>query len=238
MSLDAYTEITVVSPLEDQKTIHSMLQQTFQNAPKSEFNFLNIYKELPITSSGTILELNEHFVEFSTSATQLAAMGELGEVLLKSDTLNATIIGKVKELDSRREQVTLGEFRFAEFHAEKRNSVRVKLKCPMNVQMVADGKNLSGVIRDISLGGACVSTFTGAALEQASSIGLRIKLLQGADREVVEALIPCRLIRINKNDMQAQCAMAFNHTPESEQVLSAFIYQRQLEIIKELKEKR
>jgi c-di-GMP-binding flagellar brake protein YcgR len=113
----------------------------------------------------------------------------------------------------------------------------VRLKLPMQLQMVVDGNQLSGVINDVSLGGVCVRTFSGSLLEKAKSIEIKIKLLHSATHEVMEALIPSRLVRIDKREMEARCAMVFEHTPRSEQVLSTFIYQRQLEIIKELKSK-
>ena len=66
---------------------------------------------------------------------------------------------------------------------------------------------------------------------------LIIKLLHGSTGELVETRIPARIVRLEQDGMRSNCAMVFQHTAESEQVLSTFIYQRQLEIIKELKEK-
>lgn len=237
MGLSAYNDIIVVSQADDLESIVVLLQNIFSTDTTSEFSFLNIYKELPITSSGTIVEIKHQSVEFTTSATQFAAINEAGEALIQSNFMNTSIIGKVKELDNRRGQVTLGDFSYAEVHADKRNSVRVRLKLPMNVQLAVDGNTVAGVIRDISLGGVCVSTIAGEQLERASTIQLMIKLLHSGSGQLVESRIPSRIVRIDTSGVQAQCAMVFTHTAESEQVLSTFIFQRQLEIIKELKEK-
>jgi len=237
MGLSAYNDIIIVSKADDQDAIIGLLQNIFATDPSSHFSFLNIYKELPITSSGTIVEIKQQLVEFATNQTQFAAISEAREVLIQSTFMNTNIIGRVKELDSRRVQVTLGEFSYAEVHADKRNSVRVRLKLPMNVQLAVDGNTVAGVIRDISLGGVCVSTIASDQLERASTIHLLIKLLHRGTGQLVETQIPSRVVRIDKSGVQAQCAMVFNHTAETEQVLSTFIYQRQLEIIKELKEK-
>ena len=75
--------------------------------------------------------------------------------------MNADIIGKLKELDSRRLQVTLGDFSYAEIHADKRTSVRVRLKLPMNVQLLVDGNQVAGVIRDIAGGNTNTTSFVG-----------------------------------------------------------------------------
>lgn len=237
MSLNAYKSIIMVSRVDDQESILDLMQTMYDTDPKTEFSFLNIYKELPITSYGTIFEIKESTVEFITNEIQFSAISEAKEVLIQSNLMNKSILGKAIDFDNRRLQVTLGEFTFAEVHVDKRTSVRVRLRLPMNVQMAIDGNQLAGVIRDISLGGVCVTTFAGDFLEKASNIELRIKLLHQGTNELMETLIPSRLARIDRTGVQTHCALVFNHTPQSERVLSTFIYQRQLEIIKELKHK-
>ncbi len=237
MSLSAYNHLVKVSPTDDQLSILGLLSDIFASDPKAEFNLLNIYKELPIASKGHIFEMKPGTVEFITSSTQFVIINEAQEVVIQSKLMGDNIIGKVQESDNRRLQVTLGDFSYAELHADKRSSVRVRLRLPMQLQMQADGNSLSGVIHDISLGGVSVRTFAGELLQRAKSIELKIKLLHSGTNEVMEALIPSRLARIDSHDLQARCAMIFNHTPQSERVLSTFIYQRQLEIIKELKSK-
>ena len=237
MSLCAYNNLVIVSQSDDQETIFGLLKNIFDKDPSSSFTFLNIYKELPITSGSKIFEIKKSSVEFFTTATQFAIMSESMEVIIQSKLMNTNIVAKVMELDSRRLQVTLGDFSYAELHMDKRKSVRVRLKLPMQLQMLVDGNTLSGVINDVSLGGVCVRTFAGHLLERANEIELKIKLLHSGTNQVMEALVPSKVVRVDKKDLQARCAMVFEHTPQSEQVLSTFIYQRQLEIIKELKSK-
>lgn len=237
MPLSAYNKFVMVSSDDDQQAIHGLLKDIHSNDATAEFTFLNIYKELPIVSSSRIFELKKKTVEFTTSSTQFFILNEAKEVIIQSNLMNTSIIGKVLEMDNRRFQVTLGEFSYAELHADKRNCVRVRLKLPLQPQIMVDGNVLSGVINDISLGGVCVRTFAGELMERARKIELKIKLLHCGSQEVMETLIPSRLARIDKKDIQARCAMIFEHTPQSERVLSTFIYQRQLEIIKEIKSK-
>jgi hypothetical protein len=227
----------MVSRADDHQSILGLLRDIHAADPGAEFGFVNIYKELPISSSSQIVEIKKSTVEFVTSSMQYFIIRDAQEVVIQSNLLNTSIIGKVLELDDRRLQVTLGQFSFAELHANKRSCVRVRLKLPMQLQMAVDGNNLSGVIHDVSLGGVCVRTFAADLLETATNIQLKIKLLQSGTNEVIETRIPSRVVRIDKREVQARCAMVFDHTPESERVLSTFIYQRQLEIIKELKSK-
>ena len=237
MGIGAYKTFLLVSKDEDHKVIHDSLNEIFRKDPAAEFTLFNIYKELPITSRGTIVEVKKSTVEFRTSALQFAVIGEARELLIQSDVLGKCIIAKALELDDRRLQVTLGDFGYAEVHADKRISVRVRLKLPMQLQLTVDGNKLSGVIHDISIGGVCVRTFAGDLMARASTIELRLKLLHAGTGELLDVLIPSRLLRIDKSGLQAKCVLLFEHTIRSEQVLSTFIYQRQSEIIKELKSK-
>ena len=237
MSLSAYNGFVLVSQADDQESILGLLKDIFNADQKIEFSLLNIYKELPIVSSSRIFEVKKNTVEFVTNSTQFCIISEAQEVVIQSNLLNTNILGKVVEMDNRHLHVTLGEFSYAELHADKRSSVRVRLKMPMQLQMAVDGNHLSGVIHDVSLGGVLVRTFSGTLLEQAASIEVKIKLLHNGTNEVMEASVPSRLVRIDKKQLQARCALVFDHTPQSERVLSTFIYQRQLEIIKELKSK-
>jgi hypothetical protein len=237
MGFSAYKQYQLVSPEEDRKVIHGCLENIFQDDPEAEFTLLNIYKELPITSQGRIVEIKKTTVEFQTNAMQFSVISEAREVLIQSNTMGSCFIAKALELDNRRLQITMGEFSYAEVHADKRISVRVRLKLPMQLQLAVDGNKLSGVIHDISIGGVCVRTFAGEAMARADKIELRLKLLHAGTGELLDVLIPSRLLRVDKSELQAKCVLLFEHTPRSEQVLSTFIYQRQLEIIKELKAK-
>ena len=238
MSMSAYNNFVVVSPADDLLTILGQLKNIFVTDPAAEFSLLNIYKELPIVSSSRIFEINNNTVEFVTNSTQFYIIEEAHDVVIQSNLMDTSIIGKVVALDNGRFHVTLSEFSYAELHADKRGSLRVRLRLPMHLLMVVDGNDLSGMINDISLGGVCVKTFAGDLLERAETIELKIKLLHSGTNEVMEASIPSRLVRIvDKKGIQTRCIMTFDHTPKSERVLSTFIYQRQAEIIKELKSK-
>lgn len=97
---------------------------------------------------------------------------------------------------------------------------------------------VSGVIRDISLGGVCVTTLYGEVSEESGEMELQIKLLDAGTGDQVETVIPSRLVRIVENGPHGECAVKFHHTSQSERLVSGFIFQRQVEISKELRRRR
>jgi len=235
--MSPYSRYSAVSPAADHDSIMQEFSHIYARDPGAKFKLLNMYKQLPFTSGADVVDIKNDTVEFATTPSQFHLITDAAEVVIKAGVLKDNVVGKLVQADHRRLQVTLGEFGYAELHADKRTSVRVRLKIPMHLQMSADGNKVSGVIDDISLSGVCIRTIAGSVVERAQSLELKFKLLHAVTSEVMEASIPSRLVRMDGKAMHAQCTVVFDHTPQTEQVISTFIYHRQLEIIKEIKSK-
>lgn len=234
MGVAPYTEIILASKIDDEGSIISIFKDVASKEPNASFALLNVYKELPVMNTATIFEIKGSTVEFKTTPLQLAVIELCSETLIQAPFLNAGVIGKVVYVNNVHQLVSLGHFSYAEVFCDKRNTVRVRLKRPLNINMHVDGNKVPGVIRDISLGGCCVTTLAGSLLERASKVSLHIKLFH--ENEVIETEVPARIVRVGGGP-QYECITTFQHTAETEKVLGMFIYQRQLEIIRELKEK-
>lgn len=229
-----YSEKIISSKADDEAAILSLFRDINTSDPSADFSFTNIYKELPISNHGRIFDVKDRNVEFKTCPMQFAAINYCMESIIQAPFLNTSILGRLVYLDATHQLVSLGNFSYAEVHINKRAAVRVRLKIPLNVNLNVDGNKVSGVIRDVSMIGCCVTTPVGPLLEGANSISLHLKLIH--DNNPMEAHIPARFLRMSDGPMY-KCAMQFEHTAGTEKVLSIFVYQRQLEIIRELKEK-
>ncbi|BCS55640.1 PilZ domain-containing protein [Geobacter sp. SVR] len=232
MRAKAYHERIISSPADDEASILSIFSDIMTNVPDTDFMFINIYKELPVSNEGRLIDIKHNHVKFKTCQTQLSAINHCAETIIQAPLLNASIIGKLVALDYQHHIVSLRGFSYADVHFDKRNAVRVRLKIPVNVNLNVDGNKISGVIHDISLGGCRVATPLGLPFERARNITLHLKLLH--NNQVMQADIPANALRV-EGGSPFFCALQFVHTAETEKVLSMFIYQRQLEIIRELK---
>lgn len=228
-----YNEISVSSKIDDEAEIISALSKKYASAPHAFFSFLNIYKELPVANDGMIFSINSMEIIFKASLLQLAAIHQSMETIIHVPALNTNILGKVVYVDAKHRLVSLKDFSYAEVHFTKRSAVRVRHKVPMNVKLTADSANISGVIRDISLTGCRVTTPAGFLFEKAGNITLLLKYI--CDGQFMELQIKARLLRITGGPMY-ECVLLFEHTDATEKDLSLYIYQRQVEILRELKE--
>lgn len=234
MTQCAYREVILSSRSDDEAAIFTIFRDVFAREPGALFSLLNIYKELPICNNATIFDIKGKNIEFRATPLQVAAIANSTETIVQAPFFNMSVMGRLVYLDLPHQLVCLGRFSYAEVLIDKRNTVRVKLRIPLNVILHADGKTIPGVVRDISLGGCGLTTLLGQELEKAEDISLHIKIMH--EGKVVEIDVPSRVVRVGDGPPH-ECAMTFQHTSESERILSVFIYQRQLEIIRELREK-
>jgi len=196
----------------------------------------NIYKEMPITHPASICEVKGHHLALYTSELQLAAICQCKEVFIRSPHFELPVLGRLDSIDVRRGVVLLSDFSYGTLRQEDRKTVRVRFKKPLNVMMHSGSDRIPGIIHDISLGGCCLNTLICKGLRESDQIELELKLLDQGSGELCCTRIPSEVIQIRGEISPFKCILCFRHTQQSEQFLSVFINQRQLEILKELRE--
>lgn len=231
-----YEEKTISSKRDDEQTILYLLQQLRTKENSRIVTLMNIYKEIPISNNAEILEVRGSHILIATNELQIAVIKACGETFISTKHFPISILGRLEDYDIKRSTVTLNNLSYAELYTNHRNTVRVRLPRPLNVIMHADNNIISGAILDISHGGCGMNTLTTAGLESANGVSLKLKLLDPTTRQVIEADIPCVVVRIDNTRPPFKVALSFTHNQLTEVVVSRFIYQRQLEIVKELRE--
>jgi hypothetical protein len=196
----------------------------------------NIYKELPITHPASIFEIRGRHLELSTSELQLAAICQCNEVYIRSPHFEMPVLGQMESIDIRRGLVRLGNFCYAELNAEKRETVRVRFKRPTNIIIHSGINRISGVIQDISLGGCCVNTLVCKGLGDSEDIQVELKVIDQTSGLPNCTRVPSKIVQICGEAAPFRCVFSFRHTKLSEQFLSVLINQRQIEILKELRD--
>jgi PilZ domain len=97
----------------------------------------------------------------------------------------------------------------------------------MNIHLLADNQKVSGLIRDISQSGCCITTPAASVLEKSETIAVQLKFL--IDNVLSEASIKAKLIR-TEGVVMKKCMFEFEHTNQTEKFLSLFINHRQHKI--------
>jgi hypothetical protein len=221
---------------DQQPLIMGRFQELFDLDAEHSLTLINIYHELPISHPAKICDIRGNFLELTTSALQLAAICLCNEVYIRSPHFAAPVLGRMDSIDVRRGVVRLCNFAFAELEADKRETVRVRFNKPIAIIVHSGTDRIAGVIRDISLGGCCIETLTCRGLEENQVIQVELKVIDHSTGLPNCTRIPCGIIQLSGDAAPFKCIFSFRHNQQTEQFLSRLIYQRQLEILKELRE--
>lgn len=196
----------------------------------------NIYKEMPITHPAVLCEVKGRHVEFETCELQLAAILQCNEVYIQSPQMEKPLLGRLDGVDIRRGTVRLSDFRQQELYVNRRSAVRVRFKRPISVVAYTGANKISGVIHDVSLEGCCLNTLVRHGFSGDEETRVEIKLIAPSSGEELAMQIPATLVRVSEEGPPFKCILCFNHTQQSEHLLSVYVNQRQHEILKELRE--
>jgi len=228
-------EIPVSEP-DGQQTFIARFHELFSLSAGPGITLTNIYKEMPITHPASICEIKGRHLQLCTSELQLAAICQCKEVYIRSPHLDLPVLGRLDSIDIRRGVVQLSNFANAELQEGNRRTVRVRFRKPINVIIHSGTDRISGVIHDISLGGCCINTLVRHGLGESEEIQVELKLTDQTAGQLSCTRIPGGIVQIHGDAPPFKCVLSFRHTQQSEQFLSVFINQRQLEILKELRE--
>ena len=226
----------IESKAAEQQTFIDMFQEMLSLNGDPDITLTNIYKEMPITPPASICEIKGHHIDLQTSELQLAAISQCKEVYILSPLARAPVLGRLDSIDFRRGIATISDFSYQELFAKTRGTVRVRFKRPISIIAHAGDNKISGVIHDISLGGCCMNTLVRQGLEGSEDILVELKLMEQSSGQGLCMQIPSSLVRISGDEPPFKCALRFNHNQASEQLLSVYINQRQLQILKELRD--
>lgn len=230
-----YEERIVSSKMDDLQSILYLFEQLSRHRDGRSIKMTTPYKEIPIATSGEILKLHGSKAIFRANELQLSAINACKETVISSDLLPVHLLGRLVDMDIQESTVTLNNFSYAEVYTSFRKTVRVRLPKPLNVVMQAGQSTISGMIQDISYGGCGMHTLTTAGLDHAEGVSLKLKLFEPGTFQVMEAEVPSQVVRVINEHPPFKVALRFQHNPHSEKVVSHFIHQRELEIVKELR---
>lgn len=230
-----YREDIRKSLKEDSAEIAAGFRDIIKDGLRVQLKLVNYFKGLPISYPATPIEMTGSVLELDVHPQQAVALEQTGCAFIKCSYFDRPMLADVKDADVRRMMATLSNFRFVEILAEQRVSLRLKLEPPCDAQIIGDGEPVDGKVLDISLGGASIRPSRPSFLREGKETQLKVmvpNLLQGGDTELE---VKATVVAIGRDDGEV-CRFSFESDPHVEGVISRFIFQRQVDLIRELKE--
>ncbi|MDO9309116.1 MAG: PilZ domain-containing protein [Deltaproteobacteria bacterium] len=203
------------------------------------FSFLNYYKEMPVSYDATLLSVENEMAEFAIHEYQAKVISLERKALIYSHAkspFSEDMIGEAFYVNSTRKRAILCNFAYARIRSDMRRFVRVQLDRPVEVDLVFEDDILKGNVKDISLGGAAMSAMSSELLVPGRNVGLLLKLPDSQTNSVVEVEAEATVVKVVGENAPFTCIIEIHSDKHSQQQIAHYINQRQVEIIRELKD--
>ena len=228
---DHYQIVPVGTAQADSDAILATLKAVKDGQLKNDLRLLNYYQEIPVSYGATVDFLEGDMVDLGVHQHQAVVMKLEKSTIIKSRHFPHEVIAKVFRSDIARCLVTLTKFAYGVVRAERRRFVRVAIVEAVDVVFLTDTATISGRMTDISVGGVSMKQERECEAIDVGCSGIARLNLQGTPLEM-----PARLIKILPGNDQYKYVFELDTSSREEAVISRFIFQRQVEIIRELKD--
>jgi len=221
---------------EDRAMIIAGFQDIIKRGERPSFRLVNYYKGLPISYPATIVEMSGGSLELDVHQQQAVAIDRTRRVFIKCGYFDNAILADVMNVDVRRMSVSLRNFTFVEIMAERRDTLRLELEAPTDAVISSESQRLSGKLFDVSLGGFSIRTADRCPFGKGVEVRLRV-MIPNLLQNTVTGLetVACHVETISEPNGDI-CRFSFQGDTQSEAAISRFIFQRQVELIREIKE--
>jgi len=227
---DIYNLLTVEDVHKDEKTIMDVLQGIYDGRLKNDIRILNYYREIPVSYPAEISSIEDDMVEMQVNQQQAVVMYVENMAFLKSAHFQHDVVAKVFKAKISKSLAFLHNFSYAQVRAERRQNVRVQISDLLNVNFRRVDQNFSGRLADISIGGLSIDIVDPITI-QTETAGILTVDLPGGSIEM-----PGRLLKIIPQDPGMRYIFEIEAGQRIESTISQFIFQKQVEIIRELKD--
>lgn len=228
---------TVVKGTEHEDTL--VILQALQSMIGKRFSFLNYFKEIPVSYDGVLLGIENEMAEFSVHEYQAKVINFERKTLIKAHSgspFREDVFAEAFYVSSIKKRLILCKFGYASILSGLRRFVRVQLDRPIEADLAFEGDVVRGNVKDISLGGAAINTMSSELLLPGLEINLFLKLPDLNGAAVVEVGMVATINKLQGEYAPYTCIVEFHPEKHSQQQIAYYINQRQVEIIRELKD--
>jgi hypothetical protein len=217
---------------DDQAEILSILKAN----PHAKLKLINYYKGMPIAYPAFIVSVERGILDLEVKPEQAFAIEHSRSAFIRCPLFKYDVFARAQYANAKREAASFNRFSYAELVAEQRNFIRVVPDPYPHVQIHSSSGVIEGKVDDVSLTGVSVLIDYSCDLERGMELPINFVLKNVEHPEPINVKLPARLVAIKGDKLPREYKFAIDPGKTLEQQLSQYIIQRQIEIIKELKQ--
>jgi hypothetical protein len=227
---DIYQRIQLAGEKQDSAQIIATLAAIKGGRLQNDLKLLNFFREIPVSYGATIETVEESHAELRVHQIQAVVISFEKVTVLKSSHFPKDVIANVNYVNVEKSRIVLSNFCYALVRADRRMSVRVELSEPIYASFTSQGATTGGRLHDMSLTGISILLADDPDIPLSEKGELAVTLPIGA------ITVPASLLKVLKVTDGYRLVFEIEATRATELSISQYIFRRQVEIIKELKD--
>ena len=223
--------------MDEHEVIRSLLETAYIN--DENVKLLNIYKGLCINTSAKVIKYRDDSIYVKLEQLQGTVMKEEKETVLQSPLFFKDIRASVKHVSLEKNVAILDEFKFLDSNANARKYSRVTFDKKTFVVLSFKNATLNGEILDISVTSIAIASKYAKVFDLIHDQVVKLTFLlpnpanvEGFTKMNIQAKVVFSVCDESKN---CKIVCEFIHDESAEAILMEYVYNRQKEIIIELK---
>ena len=233
MKKEVYNLITIKDGNSDSAEIIRIISEMAAGRLKYDLNLINYYDEVPISYGSSIVSVGTDSVELAVHEHQALIIKNNNSTLIKCGHLHNGLDAHcyAAHVSVPKRTVILHNFSYAQIRAVRREAVRVKIHGTLPVTFSAENVSIQGFLVDISGNGISIACDHAPDMNADQPVQFNFAL-NGTLLEVPGLFVASAEDEAGKTDFM------FKIRPDrtTDRAIGQFIYQRQVEIIQQLKD--
>ena len=221
---------------DDQAAILKLFLEKIRTKDGSKVTLTNYYKGLPIMYPATIVGVERGNLDLDVHSQQAVAIASDHYTLIRSKLFPYPIVAHVQYVNVKKHAVSLNKLCFVEVLAEKRGAVRLNLEPPVRATIQFEDQGVVGELVDISTQGIAIAVDTYVAMERGTEMSVKFLLPDPVLQKQTLIKVPATLVEITGDAPPYRYKFKISPEKHHEQLISRYSFQRQVEIIRGLKE--
>jgi len=230
--IDLYSTRIQKSFDEDQAEIVSILKANINK----KFKLINYYKGMPLSYPATLTTMDRGAADFDVQAEQAFAIEQSRFAFIRSPLFKHDVFAEMQYVNVKKCAAVFTKFSYVEIMAERRNFIRLEPESKVSTVIESPLGKIAGKLFDLSLSGLNVSIDNYHSLVINTSTPIRFNISNIDQTVNINVAVAAELIIIK--DDSSPYSYKFTICPDKalESSLSKYIFQRQIEIIREIKD--
>lgn len=225
----------IENSMSEEEAIHTLLDTTYRNS--LEFKLLNIYNGLVINTASKIINKKDKSIYVTFELLQGVVLKEEGQTVLQSSNFIKDIKANVKFVSMDKKVAILGDFIFLNSNANARKHSRVTTSTKIVVSIGVSGATISGEILDISVNSIAVKVNYAKILQSIKNQDVILSFVlpskKGGDENTFK--IKAKAVFNTCDGSSCKIVTELYKDESNEAMLMEYVYNRQKELILELK---